>query len=205
MDPLEIYKDLKHKIVWLELKPESTLNLAEVAASYGVSRNPVTIALTRLDAEEWVIRHGSHYMVSPLTLERMREITEVRAVTEVQANIWAMHRMSMEGLKELKELKEEIIQLGEKVTNRTMVEMDVRFHNLLYRETRNSKLAQILDQLLSHYLRFWLASPSRINRTDFFAQTLEIIRAVEEKDEVRLRAASAEHIKISLDEIMGLR
>lgn len=205
MDPIEIYKDLKHQIVWLDLKPESTLNLVELAKTYGVSRNPVTIALTRLDAEEWVVRHGSHFVVSPLTLERMREITEIRSVTEVQANIWAMHRMSSRGIKDLKELEEEIGSLTEGVTNRAMVELDVRFHNLLFRETRNSKLAQFLEQLLCHYLRFWLASPSRINRREFFSQALEIIRALEEKDEVRLRAASAEHIKISLDEIMGLR
>lgn len=205
MDPLEICKDLKHKIVWLDLKPESTLNLVELAKTYGVSRNPVTVALTRLDAEEWVVRHGSHFVVSPLTLERMREITEIRSVTEVQANIWAMHRLSPRGMADLEKLKKEIKQLKEGVTNREIVELDVRFHNLLYRETQNGKLAQLLEQLLCHYLRFWLASPSQINRKTFFSQTLEVIRALEEKDEVRLRAASAEHIKISLDEIMGLR
>ena len=91
MDPIEIYEDLKQKIIWLDVSPDSTLNQAELAENYGVSRNPITIALTRLDAEDWILRHGSHFVVSPLTLVRMREITEIRSVLEMQANLWAMH------------------------------------------------------------------------------------------------------------------
>ena len=204
MDPIDIFKDLKKKIIWLELRPESTINLVELAKSYGVSRNPITIALTRLDAEEWVVRHGSHFVISPLTLERMRDITEIRSIMEIQANIWAMHRISQEGLATLRELKREIKHLDEGVTNRQMVELDVRFHQLLYKETQNGKLSQQLDHMLSHYLRFWLSSPSRINKEIFFSEALEIIKAIEEKDEIRLRAATAEHIKVSLDKLMSV-
>ena len=49
MDPIEIYEDLKEKIIWLDVSPDSTLNQAELAETYGVSRNPITIALTRLE------------------------------------------------------------------------------------------------------------------------------------------------------------
>ena len=94
MDPLGIYTILKEKIIWLDLQPGSTLNLVEQAESFGVSRNPITIALTRLDAEEWVVRQGSHFVVRPLTLSRIREITEIRSVLEVQANFWAMQRIT---------------------------------------------------------------------------------------------------------------
>ena len=204
MDPIDIFKDLKKKIIWLELKPESTINLVELAKSYGVSRNPLTIALTRLDAEEWVVRHGSHFVVSPLTLERMRDITEIRSIMEIQANIWAMHRISQEGFATLRELKREIEHLEEGVTNKQMVELDVRFHQLLYKETQNGKLSQLLDHMLSHYLRFWLSSPSRINKEIFFSEALEITKAIEEKDEIRLRAATAEHIKVSMDKLMSV-
>lgn len=32
MDPIAIYEDLKEKVIWLDLKPGSTLNLVELAA-----------------------------------------------------------------------------------------------------------------------------------------------------------------------------
>jgi len=204
MDPITIYEDLKEKIIWLDVKPGNTLNLVELADTYRVSRNPITIALTRLDAEEWVVRNGSHFVVSPLTVDRIREITEIRSVMEVQANLWAMHRMDDKGLAELKNVREEILTLRRGATNREIVALDVKFHQLLYRETKNTQLTNMLNRMLSHYLRFWLTSPNPIKQDSFFKDELNIIQAIESRDGDRLKAATTAHIKASLDEIMGL-
>jgi DNA-binding GntR family transcriptional regulator len=139
MDPIEISNDLREKIVWLDLKPGITLNLGDLAETYQVSRNPVTLALTRLDAEGWVVRHGSYFVVSPLTIDGIREITEIRSVMEIQANIWAMHRISSEGLVQLKSLINDVYHLDKNVDNREIVKLDVQFHKILYRETRNQQ------------------------------------------------------------------
>ena len=204
MDPLNIYANLKEKIIWLDLKPGTALNLVELAESFGVSRNPITIALTRLDAEEWVVRQGSHFVVSPLTLERIREITEIRSVLEVQAYIWAMHRITSEEMAALRDLADEIKRLDGHASNKDIVKLDARFHSILYRASKNAQLALLLDRMLHHYLRFWLSFTRNIDRKSFFNQAFDIMKAIEAKDEVRLRAASVEHIRISLDEIMGM-
>jgi DNA-binding GntR family transcriptional regulator len=194
---------LKEEIIWLDLMPESVLNLTELARSFNVSRTPIKEALIFLQAEGWVLRQGPHFMVTPLSLDRIRGTAEIRSVMEVQANIWAMHRITPEELAALGELGKEIMQLDESASNRQMIELDVKFHQRLFQGTKNSQLAQLLDRLLSHYLRFWLSIPREIGRQSFFAETLEIIRAIEAKDEARLRAASAAHIKKSVDEIMS--
>lgn len=204
MDPLEIYANLKEQIIWLDLKPGSALNLVELSKSFGVSRNPITIALTRLDAEEWVVRQGTHFVVNPLTLNRIREITEIRSVLEVQANIWAMHRITPDELDTLRHLKSEINNLDDKSSNKEIVKLDVKFHSILFKASRNSHLATLLERMLCHYLRFWLSFTGNIDRTSFFSQAFNIIKAIEDKDEMRLRAASIEHIKVSLDQIMGI-
>ncbi|MEE4264585.1 MAG: GntR family transcriptional regulator [Desulfobacteraceae bacterium] len=204
MDPIAIYEDLKEKIIWLDLEPGSTLNLVELAASYGVSRNPVMIALTRLNVEEWVVRQGVHFVVSPLTVDRMREITEIRSLIETQANICAMKRITPEGLAQLAEIRDEIKALKADTAKKEIVQLDFKFHRLLYRETRNQQLAQLLERLLAHYLRFWLSGPQQIEPERFFAEALEIFGAVETKDAVRLQAATLAHVKVSLDKIIGL-
>lgn len=204
MDPVEIYEDLREKIIWLDVSPDSTFNQAELADAYGVSRNPVTIALTRLAAEEWVVRHGSHFVVTPLTLARMREITEIRTLLEAQANLWAMHRMSPKGLADLKALSNEINKLSPRAGKREMVRLDIDFHKIIYRETQNNYLAQTLERLLSHYIRFWLSGPQEINKETLFKETLAMIQAMQDKDEISLRASTAAHIKLSLDKIMGI-
>jgi DNA-binding GntR family transcriptional regulator len=204
MDPIAIYKDLKEKIIWLDLTPGSTLNLVELADSYGVSRNPIMIALTRLNVEEWVVRQGVHFVVSALTVDRMREITEIRSVMETQANIWAMNRITPQGMTELEKVRDEIKALKADAAKKKIVQLDFKFHRLLYRETRNQQLAQLLERLLAHYLRFWLSGPGEIIPEKFFTEALEIYAAIETKDEVRLKAATIAHVKVSLDKIMGL-
>ena len=204
MDPIAIYEDLKEKIIWLDIEPGSTLNLVELAEGYSVSRNPVMIALTRLNVEEWVIRQGVHFVVSPLTVDRMREITEIRSVLETQASIWAMNRMAPEGLAELAKIRDEINALKADATKKEIVKLDFKFHQLLYRQTHNQQLAQLLERLLAHYLRFWLSGPRQIEPEKFFSEALEIYAAIETKDEVRLKAATIAHVKVSLDKIMGL-
>jgi DNA-binding GntR family transcriptional regulator len=203
MEPGEIYKLLREKIIWLDLMPESYLNLSELAESFGVSRTPIKEVLILLQAEGWVLRHGSHFMVTPLSLDRIKEITEIRTHMEVQANIWAMERITSEGLDSLGKLKKEILKIKNVPSNRQIVELDVKFHNTLFQATKNSQLAELLERLLIKYLRFWLSITHEIEPQSFFAETLEIIQAVESKDEFRLRAASAKHIKDSMDEIMG--
>ena len=203
MNPYLISDDLKNKIIWLDLEPGITLNLVELAKEYNVSRNPITIALTRLEAEEWVVRNGSHFVVSPLTLERMRDITEIRLLLEVQANIWAMHRISDKELKKLIALKKRISKIKDTVSKRDIIELDVEFHRLIYRATGNSQLESTLDRLLNHYLRFWLSRPSPIKKEAFFKEVLDVIEAFEEHDEIKLTAACTTHVKVSLDEIMG--
>ena len=203
MDPGKIYELLREKIIWLDLMPESYLNLSELAESFGVSRTPIKEVLILLQAEGWVLRHGSHFMVTPLSLVRIKEITEIRNVMEVQANIWAMNRINTGELAALGELKKEILEIGDVPSNRQLVEMDVKFHRTLFQATKNNQLAQMLERLLIHYLRFWLSIPREIEPRSFFAETLDIIQAVEAKDDVRLRATSAAHIKNSVDEIMG--
>jgi DNA-binding GntR family transcriptional regulator len=85
-----------------------------------------------------------------------------------------------------------------------MVRLDFDFHRIIYRETQNHQLAQMLERLLSHYLRFWLSGPQEIKKESLFNDTLEMIKALENKDELSLRASTAAHIKASLEKIMSI-
>ena len=203
MDAVEIHELLRDKIIWLDLLPESVLNLSELADSFGVSRTPIKEVLILLQAEGWVLRHGSHFMVTPLSLGRIKENAEIRYIMEVKANIWAMERITSDELKVLRILKKSILETADVSSNRQLVEMDVKFHRTLFNATKNSQLAQMLDRFLIHYLRFWLSISREIDPKSFFSETLEMIQAVDEKDHDKLRKASIKHIKNSVDEIMS--
>jgi DNA-binding GntR family transcriptional regulator len=196
------FQMLKDKIMWLELMPESVLIISELARTLNVSRTPIKEAMLILQNEGWVLKQGAHYMVTPLSVDRIREITEIRSVLEVQANIWAMYRITQEELMKLKKLEKQIREIDNKPNKKKVVEVDLKFHRILFEATKNNQLAQSLDRLLCHFLRFWLSIPRDFEPKPSPANSIELIRAIEEKEEARLRVASFNHIKWSMDEIM---
>lgn len=196
---------MKNKIIRLEHEPESVLNLSELAETFGVSRTPIKEALISLQSEEWIMRQGTHFIVTPLSLGRIREVTEIRMVLEVQANIWAMERITPEETAGLHKIREEILAFDEKSSNEAIVDFDFKFHRYIFQVSRNTQLARILERLLGHYLRFWLSVPRRIDVKDFFSESLELIEAIDQKDESMVHECTTRHIRNSVAEIMGTR
>ena len=205
MDPGKIYSALRKKIVHLELTPESVLNLSDLAKEFNVSRTPIKEVLISLQAEEWIKRHGSHFIVTPLSIERIREITEIRMVMEIQANIWAMERISPEEMETLGTIREQIGTFNHASSNQSIVDFDFTIHHFIYEVTKNKNLAKFLERILSHYLRFWLSIPRQIDHTVFFKENLELIDAICCKNEAVIRECTARHIRNSVAQIMGPR
>ncbi len=203
LDSNNIFEALRKKIIQLELAPESVLNLSELAEAFNVSRTPIKEILISLQAEGWIMRHGSHFVVTPLSLDRIREITEIRMIVEVQANIWAMQRITPAEMKELKKIETEILNLEKDSSNETIVDYDFKFHKFIFKTAKNTQLSMMLERILSHYLRFWLSIPRQIDIQNFFTEVLELISAIEKKDEVLVRDCTVKHIRNSISEIMG--
>lgn len=204
-EPNEIYAALRRKIIHLELSPESVLNLSDLAKEFDVSRTPIKEALISLQAEEWIMWYGSRFIVTPLSLERIREITEIRMVLEVKANIWAMERMTPLEWDELSRIRQEISGFSEKSSNESIVDFDFTIHHTIFKIAKNVQLAKLLERLLSHYLRFWLSIPRQIDHRIFFQEVLELIEAIRMKDEPLIRECTTNHIRNSVAQIMGTR
>ncbi len=204
MEQERIYHALKEKIIWLDLSPTSLINVSELAKSFNISRSPAKEALIYLESEGWVLRDGGRFLVSPLSIERIKEISEIRSIMEVQANIWAMYRIDKEELSTLKKISTEIGNLSEVPTNRQLVELDLKFHRTLFKASKNYELAQILERMLQHFIRFWLSIPLKTGVKLVFKDTIEMIQAIQMKDEAGLKLATLDHIRESVDEIMGM-
>ncbi len=205
MDPSQIYSALRKKIIHLELAPESVLNLSDLAKEFKVSRTPIKEVLISLQSEEWIKRQGSHFIVTPLSLERIREITEIRMVMEVQANIWAMERITPEEMEALAAIQKKIGTFDESSSNQSIVDFDFTIHHFIFQVAKNLHMAKILERILSHYLRFWLSIPRQIDHRVFFTESLELIEAICDKDEALIREHTTRHIRNSVAQIMGTR
>ncbi len=202
-DPNEIFSALRKKIINLELLPESVLNLSDLAKEFNVSRTPIKEVLISLQAEEWIVRQGSHFIITPLSLERIREITEIRLVMETQANIWAMERITPLELDGLNDIKKQISTFTETSSNQSIVDFDFTIHHYIFKAAKNIQLTKLLERLLNHYLRFWLSIPRQIDHNIFFQEALELIEAIQIKDEALIKECTTKHIRNSVAQIMG--
>ena len=144
-EPKKIVELLRQKISWLELKPESILNISELAEKFNVSRTPVKEALINLKANGWVQRQGSHFTVTPLSLQRMCEITEGRSVIENQAYLWAMKRLTDDEAQVLYEYEEEIEKIDANATKKEALQLDLKFHLFLFRAAKNRYVFNLSD------------------------------------------------------------
>jgi len=199
----KIYNSLREKIIWLDLVPEKVLNISELADSFGVSRTPIKEALIYLQAEGWVLRHSTHFMVTPLSLDRIKSINEMRSVLEVQAYRWAMQRITNEEIDILNQIEHEMKIIKPDAGRKRIVELDFKLHTTLYKATRNNQLSELLERLLSQYIRFWLSLQKEVILSSLFEEPMKIIKAIKEKNPKDLSILTEKHIKKTMDDLLN--
>lgn len=199
MDSKKIPELLRNKIIHLELAPEHIINVSDLADSFGISRTPIKEALLLLQGEGWVVRHGSHFMVTPFSIKRLKDNIEIRLALEPQAYQWAMQRMTEAEYQELAELEREMREISPSEPPKAFGELDQRFHEFLLRASKNLELVPLLSRVIGQCLRYM--SPMEADRKDYFNSALDMIDAIRRQDADRLRETSIEHIKMSLYEV----
>jgi DNA-binding GntR family transcriptional regulator len=91
--PDRVYSKLKQQILTCRLAPEHRLIESELCAALHVSRTPLREALNRLALEGLVVAAPlAGYIVAPLTIEDIRDLTEVRQIVESEAAALAAQR-----------------------------------------------------------------------------------------------------------------
>lgn len=132
-----------------------TIVQTELAESYGIGITPVREALQRLALEGWVEampRVG--FVVTPVTLESVRETLELRLILETASLRMAALRAAPEQLQKIQEMAQSHLFAGEAVSDEKGIEHNRRFHYEIALASGNRQLAQVLRNLLDKLDRF---------------------------------------------------
>ncbi len=181
------------------LKPGERLMEIQLAEELGVSRTPVREAIRKLELEGYVImmpRRGTS--VASMSIRDINELFEIRTALESLSNGLAAERITDEELESLQRL---LVMIGGYVEEGNMdkiVEMDIEFHDLLYRAARNSRLVGIISNLREQLTRFRTLSmsyPGRLETT--LEEHREIVEAIAEGDVKRAKKAAEHHMEMS--------
>ncbi|HHV34788.1 MAG TPA: GntR family transcriptional regulator [Syntrophomonadaceae bacterium] len=199
-----VFDALREAIIDGVLRPGERLMESQLAGELGVSRTPVREAIRKLELEGFVVmipRKGAY--VAGISVKDIADVFEVRAALEALATVLAAERITEEELEELERILVRKAEIIEQQEIKLFIESDKKFHEILYRASRNQRLIQILTNLQDEVHRFRsvsLTSPGRM--PEALDEHRKVVEALGDRDIARAEALAWEHIENAENSLM---
>jgi DNA-binding GntR family transcriptional regulator len=193
----QAYRDIRDKLVMLDIRPGAPINDGQLSQELGIGRTPVREALKRLEIDHLVVsypRRGTFATIVDIT--ELADVSELRRALEPMAATKAALVASDAMRGQLKALAGDIGTLHDRVVDkRGLMEYDLDVHRLIYRAAGNPHLEDTLIRLDNLATRIWCLVldkvPSVSGHIDEHVDLLEAIVAGDSKLAARL---ALEHI-----------
>lgn len=191
-----VFNTLREAILKGELKPGERLMELQLAAKLGVSRTPIREAIRMLEQEGLAVtipRKGAE--VAKMTEKDMEDVLQIREALDELAAARACERISEDELTELRCTMHEFEEYTKSGNLKMIAEADVRFHDIIYRATGNSKLVNMLNNLREQMYRYRVEYlKDEKNYPILIKEHSEIMDGLSEKDRDRVTAAMHRHV-----------
>lgn len=196
---------MRDRIVYLEYPPGMMLSEKDLCDEFGVSRTPLREAILKLEGMKLVTvipRYGTY--VSGIDINEIRCAFEVKIKLEGLAGEVAARRITADKLEELQAIIHRADGKGEDASHRAFIEMDARFHEVIYRATQNPILQEVLENLHSRCARLWTSSLAEvIPMAEVVGQLEEIHAALKKRDGKKACQLMEGHVQHFIDKIKG--
>ena len=141
-----LFSELRKDILTGKLRSGDKLSEQQVCDLYGVSRTPVREAFRQLELEGLLrtIPNRGAFVVG-LTARDLKDLCEMRKAFEIIAVRWAIERITKEEMEKLEEAYEFMEFYTMKEDADKMLNINMRFHELIYEAAKNRMLAHTLS------------------------------------------------------------
>ena len=191
-----VFRKVREDILNGRYHANDELKEATIGEELGVSRTPVREAFRQLELEGLIhIVPNKGAYVTGITSSDVAEIYEIRELLEGLCARRATERITKEQLDEL----EEIIMLSEfhlaKGHAEQLIELDNRFHQLLYDACQSKKLLHLLKDFHHYVQRERQKTLSDMERSkEAVAEHKAIVDAIREGDAAKAEKLADAHI-----------
>lgn len=188
-----------------QLEDGAVLNQVELAEHFGVSRVPVREAIRRLEAEG-LVEAAAHRraVVRGLSLDRIAEVYELRALLEGHLVEQAVPHFDRAGLERLTELNRE---LRDERDHARWLELNAAFHETLYAPAERPTALELVDSLRQRgerYVQMWSGGRGLARTSQVTREHTAIVRCVRRGDAAGAREAIIAHIEHTRDAVLKL-
>ncbi|KQR32998.1 GntR family transcriptional regulator [Curtobacterium sp. Leaf154] len=98
----QLYDNLRAAILTLDIAPGERISERGLEARFHASRTPVRAALSRLEREGLILHEGRSWTVTPIDLDEIASLAELRGILEPAAARLAVERATAEQLAEVR-------------------------------------------------------------------------------------------------------
>jgi DNA-binding GntR family transcriptional regulator len=203
---LELYQDLKRRILTLDLPPGTDLDETQLSKEYGISRTPLRDVFRHLAGEGFLsIESNRGASVSPLSHKTLRDFFLAAPMVYAAVSRLAARNGTEE---QADELHETALLFDKAVADRSTP--DLAYYNNLFHQrigtmADNAFLTPSHNRLLIDHARisltFYRAEEpplkDRLNRAS--RQHHDMVKAIRERDEARSETLVYEHWSLSRD------
>ena len=192
-----VYSTLRKAILDGQLTGGTRLVQAEIASTMGVSTTPVREALRDL-AAEGLIKLDPHRggIVHELAFDELEEILRLRTILEPEAIRRAWPHITDELIDEIESIHH---QIGAADSTSDFVQLNGRFHGLLFEQAGAPRLLGILEGLTAPWVMYVSAALNQDpqHRERAAHGHSEILEALRRRDLDGVIGATVEHLTIT--------
>jgi len=205
-----IYEAMRDDINNLRLKPGEKISEVRMAKKYNVSRAPVRDAIRRLQQDKLVlVKPQIGTIVAPVSLEKARDICQVRLLLEPYAAEIAAERITAEDIQALDgqfALLASFDKMNEE-KEKCIYATDSILHRVIWRLCGNKEIYQIIDGYQDEIHRIRQSTLKLANRAvPTEIEMRRIYQALRDKDPAAAREAMYKHIlnlKTAVEEVLA--
>jgi DNA-binding GntR family transcriptional regulator len=188
-----------------KLSPGEQLREIQLSEWLSVSRGPIREALRQLEREGLVvIPSNGRTIVARLAREDFDEVYSLRLGLERVAMQYAIRNATQVDLDDMRHVVHTMVrQVNAGITEKHAADLDLQFHDLLYRASRHKRLQSCWADLRPQIYIFLLSR--NVADQDFRAQMIghqEIIDVIRERNEDKAIECINKHIAIAYNRIV---
>ncbi|MET3719470.1 MULTISPECIES: GntR family transcriptional regulator [unclassified Arthrobacter] len=191
------YRQLRDKLIMLEIRPGEPINDGQLAAELGFSRTPVREAIKRLEGDHLVVsypRRGT--FATTVDFTELADVSEIRELLEPLAARRAADRAN-EGM------RRELLQVADAIAgidpgtgeSRDLMRYDLMVHRLIYKAAANPHLEDTLIRYDNLATRIWCVVLDKVpSVTGHITEHVDLLMAVAAGDADKAGELALHHV-----------
>jgi DNA-binding GntR family transcriptional regulator len=205
----QIAASIRNMIVAGDLEPGERIVESRIARDIGVGQPTVREALVALEHQGLVVRKANQgCVVTSLTRTEICQLIRIRAELETLAVELAVETAPDEEIGKLLSITDSMKAAAIQRDTQKFFELDLRFHQTLWRLSNNSFLPRLLEQALAPLLAFLFIRNLRRNLDIDMLHSaeahVEMAEAILTRDKIKARRVAQEKLMMFADQHLAL-